>query len=97
MKTSIVQIIPAIGWQAEFRQTKEAGGNFTCPVVAWALTEDANDPEPRYRWMEGLICDADGIDGCEQSENFIGYKQVGEPANRIVALPTPPPQTGSTP
>lgn len=65
MEEKILQIIPANGWSAKYTQED---GDFTSPLVCWALVED-EDGTRRVVGLDG----ADYVDTAECAVNFQRY------------------------
>jgi hypothetical protein len=68
----ILQIIPADGWEAIFKNDE---GTFTEPIVCLALVESMSGA----RFVEGMIAwpPDDGIVLCEDNKGFIKYQRAG--------------------
>lgn len=77
----IIQIIPATGWLAAYRDDETPAGLFFLALACWALME-ASDGD---RSVEGLA-GSDWLDSVEDSNNFAGYFQTEEEARESVAI-----------
>lgn len=66
-KKRILQIIPAQGWLAMFRN-RETGNIETEPIPCWALVEEENGD----RSVVGMDADST-LDFAEDMGNFVGY------------------------
>jgi hypothetical protein len=67
----ILQIIPADGWEAIFKNDE---GTFTEPIVCLALVESMSGA----RFVEAMrSCPHDGIVLCEDNKGFIKYQRAG--------------------
>lgn len=64
MSKKIIQIMPAIGWYATYKDGAELHYN---PLVCWALVEADG-----VRFVAGMD-DGAPIDFCEEVSNFDGY------------------------
>lgn len=76
MSRRILQIIPATGIAAAFR---EDGKECSYPVICWALVEDTEEDGTMFQWVVGMtIIDGqiflDEIDGIESPNGFIRYE-----------------------
>lgn len=68
----ILQLIPAVGWTAVYREAD--GTSFYTPVVAFALVEEDGDADIRY--VVPMNVDADGVDFADDASNFDGIVQT---------------------
>jgi len=83
-KKKILQIIPAEGWVARYKD--ESGTeSYQDPLVCWALVEplaeelkglDEDDPT-LWRYVVGIVVDADGSsDVASDIDNFSRYEKA---------------------
>ncbi|MCQ9375155.1 hypothetical protein NMQ14_12925 [Methyloversatilis sp. XJ19-13] len=71
---TIVQIIPAEGWDAVF---EDEGKTFFRPLVCFALTTTGDDEKPADEQVKPMYYADTGIDFCENTGNFIGIGRRG--------------------
>lgn len=72
----ILQIIPADGWYAQYRDKKD--GLFAEPIICFALVEDDKD---EFRSVVGMIDGGEEcgyIEVCSDVSNFTGYTRSPE-------------------
>lgn len=74
MAKKIIQIMPATGWYATYKDDAELIYN---PLVCWALVEADGE-----RFISGMD-DGSPIDFCEEVGNFAGYAHETEKAAKL--------------
>lgn len=74
-KREIVQILPAVGWLAEYEDSavSESGAIFREPVVCWALCNVANeDTEDTRQAVLPMLADEDfGADFADEACDYL--------------------------
>ena len=66
----IIQIIPAGDWVAEYEVEEKT--NVRVPLACFAVIEHENS----LREVQGMDSGNNGIEFCEESENFLRYIKV---------------------
>jgi hypothetical protein len=84
----IVQIVPADGWYAEYRN--DDGQRFHMRLVVWALVEGTEGIDRGVHEVRGLCCDADeGVDFADDVTNFIRYVHSNDLMDDLAVPATP--------
>lgn len=77
----IIQIIPAEGWFAKYRN--DDGSVFYSPLVCFALVEEKNG----HTFVRGMDADSSGIiDFADEPQNFLGFFKRDETVNEADGL-----------
>lgn len=82
-KRQIVQMLPAVGWQAVY--VEDDGKPFVCDLVCWALIED----EDGDRDIFPMDADSSGlVEEVSETGNFAGLKGPSQGDELIQAMVT---------
>lgn len=83
VKRTILQIMPAEGWRAVYR---EDDGTLTeYPLVCWALVIEDDERNDRIRYVTGIDAVENQAEFCDEAANFVRYLGPGQTADIAIA------------